>query len=398
MLPVYWLSFLFPRNKKIWLFGSTFGRRFTDNPRYLYLHVHQLRTEGVRPIWISHKREVAEFLMDNGYEAYYHHSLKGVLYCLRGKAYIFDNYSKDISFWLSGGAVKINLWHGVAFKKINHDNLHDRARHPRSWWERFRYALRTMTDEKPSHYVLATSEKMAEIYAGAFKVPREHVIVGGYPRNDALLGDKDCFALVTEKERSVKERLLESKRGGRKVILYMPTFRESETRFFEVMDLPVFASYLRENELVFVTKLHPKSQLNQEFMMMGDEYAEEMVYVDSEVDVYAILGEADVLVTDYSSVYADFLLLNRPSVLFPYDYGEYMGEIREGYFTYEEFMKDEKAYTMEELMEKINSVLSNDVHGDDRKGAVSWMFGDGRGNACEELVEAIVKLLRQSAR
>ena len=35
LLPVYWLSFLFPRNKKIWLFGSTFGRRFADNPRYL---------------------------------------------------------------------------------------------------------------------------------------------------------------------------------------------------------------------------------------------------------------------------------------------------------------------------------------------------------------------------
>ena len=32
LLPVYWLSFLVPRDKKIWLFGSTFGRRFADNP------------------------------------------------------------------------------------------------------------------------------------------------------------------------------------------------------------------------------------------------------------------------------------------------------------------------------------------------------------------------------
>ena len=40
-LPIYWLSFLFPRDKRIWLFGSTFGRRFADNPRYLYLYVSQ---------------------------------------------------------------------------------------------------------------------------------------------------------------------------------------------------------------------------------------------------------------------------------------------------------------------------------------------------------------------
>ena len=41
LLPVYWLSFLVPGNKNIWVFGSTFGRRFADNPRYFYLYVSQ---------------------------------------------------------------------------------------------------------------------------------------------------------------------------------------------------------------------------------------------------------------------------------------------------------------------------------------------------------------------
>ena len=116
LLPVYGLSFLTPRDKKIWLFGSTFGRRFTDNPRYLYMYVNHFskvrfgrksesntieshisddivqdrtgsqadedgirphveeRLGNIRPIWISHNREVVGDLSNAGYEA-------GILRC-----------------------------------------------------------------------------------------------------------------------------------------------------------------------------------------------------------------------------------------------------------------------------------------------------------------------------
>ena len=66
---------------------------------------------------------------------------------------IIDNYSKDINFWLSGGALKVNLWHGVGNKCINYDNLHDCVRHPKDTWERFKYFPRRLSDEKPSHYI-----------------------------------------------------------------------------------------------------------------------------------------------------------------------------------------------------------------------------------------------------
>ncbi len=137
LLPVYWLSFFMPRDKKIWLFGSTFGRRFADNPKYLYLYVSQHKEElGVRPVWLSQNKEIVELLRraDAGrglYEVYAYHSPKGIWMALRGKVYLFDNYAKDINFWQSGGAVKINLWHGIPLKKIQADNLFDRFRHPR---------------------------------------------------------------------------------------------------------------------------------------------------------------------------------------------------------------------------------------------------------------------------
>ena len=122
LIPIYFLSFLIPRNPKLWLFGSTFGNRFADNPKYFYLYCNQFHKDrkngGIRAVWITKQKEIVKLLRKNGYEVYYRYSLKGIWCCLRGKVYIFDNYSKDISFWLSGGAVKINLWHGIPLKKI----------------------------------------------------------------------------------------------------------------------------------------------------------------------------------------------------------------------------------------------------------------------------------------
>lgn len=131
LVPLYWVSFITPRSKKVWIFGSTFGKRFADNSRYFYLYINQFKKSEIRAIWISHDNKIVKFLKENGLEAYYYRSLKGIYYCLRGYVYIFDNYSKDISFWLSGGAVKVNLWHGSGNKKTNYDNKFDRVRHPK---------------------------------------------------------------------------------------------------------------------------------------------------------------------------------------------------------------------------------------------------------------------------
>lgn len=137
LIPVYGFSFLTPRSNHIWVYGSSFGRRFTDNPRYLYLYSSQKQLSTIS-IWISKNTIIVKFLKDNGYEAYSQYSIKGIWFCLRAGVYIFDNYSKDISFWLSGGAKKINLWHGVGNKKINYDNRFDTIRHPKNKFEKFR--------------------------------------------------------------------------------------------------------------------------------------------------------------------------------------------------------------------------------------------------------------------
>lgn len=409
-LPIYWLSFLFPRDSRIWLFGSTFGRRFADNPRYLYLYVSQhsdrsseqvrnsvseweaaghtyVEDEGckdIRPIWISHDKGIVDFLNQNGYEAYYYHSLKGIWYCLRGKMYFFDNYSKDISFWLSGGAVKVNLWHGVGNKCINYDNKHDKVRHPKNAWEKFKYFPRRLSDEKPSHYILATSPMMSEIFARAFQVPKDHVIEAGYPRNDILFEEAGVKNLYLPTEQKLMDYMEQWKSEGKTILGYLPTFRPSEKKFFEVFDLEAFNRYLQENQMQLVCKLHPKSACKEEFEKMN--YSN-IYNVPADVDVNGFLGKIDLLIADYSSVYSDYMLLDRPVVAFHYDYKEYASDTRDAYFDWDEYMPELRAYGQRELEDAILTVLQRDEALENRQTFRSKIYKDVDGRACGRLVK-----------
>ncbi|HKM04763.1 MAG TPA: CDP-glycerol glycerophosphotransferase family protein [Lachnospiraceae bacterium] len=390
LIPVYWLSFLVFRDKKVWVFGSTFGRRFAENPRYLYLYINQSKQINIRPIWISKNKEIVKSLGSEDCEAYYYRSIKGIWFCLRSGAYIYDNYTKDINFWLSGGAKKINLWHGVGNKKINYDNKFDQVRHPKNKWEKFKTYLRRMSDEKPCHYILATSPIMANIFMSAFQTNSKHIIEEGYPRNDTLF--PNTFTLVAQ---NVIEKsfiaILERGCKENKIFFYMPTFRDSEIKFFSVMNLERFNDFLVNKNYLYVTKLHPKSKIRKEFEQF--QYSN-IINVNADVDPYTLLKYADVLITDYSSIYSDFMLLNRPVIGFYYDYEEYSTYTRDGYFDFAEYMPEIKVRTMNELQVAMEQVIVEDKCKQERMKSRDRMFSNCDGNSSMRLTEKILKLMK----
>jgi len=433
LLPIYGLSFLMPRDKDLWLFGSTFGRRFADNPRYLYLYVRRLRihkdssdkTDGekglsiagsravtrqgsVRPVWISHSKEVVSFLNARGLEAYHYHSLKGIWLALRAGVYIYDNYSKDINFWQSGGALKVNLWHGVGNKRINHDNIHDKVRHPKNLYEKWCTFPRRLSDEKPTDYVLCTSKEMGAYFEKAFKLKSKHVINAGYPRCDVLCDtDHDLFSVMTPLEQTLKEQLKAFKKASPKgrIVVYLPTFRASEKDFLKVMDMEKFNAYLKSRSYLFVIKPHPKSVLKTalsgikggSLSLSQEAVAKEsdgrILIVPDEVDVYTFLGRADMLVTDYSSVYTDYMLLDRPVVAFDYDRAEYEKNSRDYFISQDEYMPELKATDMDELMSCMDVAFEKDECLAARQKSRERMFDEPDFNACKRVYEKIRKLL-----
>lgn len=358
LLPLYWLSYLMPRNKKIWLFGSTLGKRFSDNPRYLYLYCSQHKEElGIRPIWISKDKEIVAQLSAAGLEAYAYHSLKGIWYALTGKVYLYDHYSKDINFPQSGGALKVDMWHGIPLKKIQADNSMDPFRHPKNGWERWKCLPRNCSSEKPSDHILAPSEYLKPLFESAFRNP-ENVFVCGYPRNDILISDAIRNMLLPGEQRELDavQAFLDEHTDGR-IVYYMPTYRDSQSRFFEIMNLDVFAEYLAREHILFCIKQHPFSKHKGEFAAI--QY-DNIRMLDPDSDPYVVLKHADILITDYSSIYFDFLLTDRPILFFDYDREEYEKTSRELYWDYDKATPGVKVETMEGLMQAITEACDPD--------------------------------------
>jgi CDP-glycerol glycerophosphotransferase (TagB/SpsB family) len=342
LLPIYLVTFLFPRSKKIWVLGSTFGKRFADNPKYFYLYLNQYQSDNIRAIWISKNKEIIKLLNSNSLEGFYLYSVKGIWYSLRAKIYLYDNYSKDICFTLSGGAIKINMWHGIPLKKIQKDNKFDFVRNPRNKCEQYKWLLRRISDEKPKDYILATSKFFKPIFGSAFRT--KNVLVGGYPRNDYLVFDSIKNILPESEINTLKQ--MEYNSQNYKIAMYMPTFRNSESNFFDIISIKDFKMFLEKEKIIFYIKVHPKSPFKEKYNNIIDT---NIKVIDSDADPYAYLKKSDILITDYSSIYFDFLLTKKPIIFFPYDYKEYLNSTRELYFDYMDFTPNIKVYTQSEL-------------------------------------------------
>jgi CDP-glycerol glycerophosphotransferase (TagB/SpsB family) len=315
--------------------------------------MNSIKNSKIHAIWITKDKKIVEQIASKGYEVYYQRSLKGIWYALIAGVYVFDNYSKDISFLCSGRAKKINLWHGIPLKKIQMDNKFDLVRHPESNWKRIYWSLRRLSDEKPSHYVLTTSRTLAPTFSSAFKT--ENVLIANYPRNDNLIEER-FQSLRTAEEQSIVDII--DKRMNGKVILYMPTFRESESKFFDVIDISRLNLFLEEEDILLLVKVHPKSKLKKKF----EDISSAHIYnISAEADPYSFLGKVDALITDYSSIYFDFLLTDKPIIFFDYDRKDYLSQSRELYYDYDSYTPGKKVKTMEELLYAIKDLNADDV-------------------------------------
>ena len=176
----------------------------------------------------------------------------------------------------------------------------------------------------------------------------------------------------------------------------MPTFRDSEKKFFEVMHLESFQRFLKEEHILFCVKLHPKSKLNAEFKALQTEVVQ---VIDKDADPYTFLEEADVLVTDYSSIYFDYLLTDKPVVFFDYDLEEYLSDTREMYFDYEEFTPGVKAKDQKELEDALKEAIQHRTVADmaerePYRTIKSKVFDEVKNAASPRMVQDIKEILK----
>jgi CDP-glycerol glycerophosphotransferase (TagB/SpsB family) len=294
-----------PRDPQLVAFGAASGR-FADNPAYAFLAA--ARSDTLRCVWISGSRATVERVRSLGLEAERRWSWAGVRVAARAGWFVYGWQLGDVNAWLSDGTSTFNLWHGVGVKRIQRARVGAGARAFSSPDGSF--TARVFADARHvPDLVLSTSPGMTPVLANAFGVPPERVVELGYPRNDHLVdGSAPPDALV--------DPVILARLEGRTVVGYFPTFRD------DTLSIPGggsavgrLAAIVADQGAVLMFKAHDASVVDVD--------DDRVVILPADADLNAYLGLCDVLVTDYSSVASDFLLLRRPIVLWVPDYDDY---------------------------------------------------------------------------
>lgn len=77
LLPAYYLCGIFHKNKKIWIFCSWFGQRYSDNSRIFYEYINKFHPE-IKSVWLSKNKVIIKKLRKEGKIAYHSYSVCGL--------------------------------------------------------------------------------------------------------------------------------------------------------------------------------------------------------------------------------------------------------------------------------------------------------------------------------
>ena len=281
-------------DKSLIIFEGQMGR-YDESSWVLY---HHLKKKGkYKFIWMVKDSDKYVSTEDTKFINRYHYTFNILAdYYYAKAAYSFYTHTTSAIKYRREGQNIIFIGHGYAIKGHKGSG---------SSYHNFDYALATSTEAMETQAIFIGCEK-------------SKMLPLGLPRNDML------------KQHSKHGNLNPIVQGINfsKVIIWMPTFRESKEELSEKScatetGLPLFDTLKKVEELnetlssfncVIILKLH-RLQLKKEAFKR--KFSNIIIISDSEIDklglqLYQFIGLSDALLTDYSSVSVDYLLLDKP--------------------------------------------------------------------------------------
>ena len=351
---IYWLSAAVPRQDDIVVFGTWLGKRYADNGRYLFEHLVGARPD-LRLVWIGDSAIEPHLVAGDNVNFARIGSLKAALSCARAGTCFVSHGVGDLGFPALRGCRRVYLGHGLAVKIMGSPpndargsvlrQLSDLGKLPQT----FDFWVASSSD----HAKKLTAEHQTQFNS------QSRVVELGQPRLDMLHQE----SRDPRRANDVRS-YLRSQHGipvEARIISYLPTFRDSGEPVFsfssvsdEIENQLLTAS--GATDVVIVEKRHAADTSSA-----SSESPDWLVDVGGgrDMDTQDLLLVSDILVTDYSGCYIDFLLLDRPVVHFAYDRYRYENEDRGLYFDLDEVAGGDVVTTTSELIASLNAYLNN---------------------------------------
>ena len=369
------ISSAFPKKNKIVFISHP---DFADNTRFLYEYIKNLGI-NYELIWISKNPLVNVKLAERGIKVA---ATRAEIYKNLITAKVVVTTSMQYLDTIQRNQIYVSLWHGMPLKKMAfRDKL-----------EKHTYIIKAKGDHIT--FQISTSELMSSLLTACFHLYPEQVIITGQPRCDALFHPKKD---VLGKLLGVNIEKFEH------IVFYMPTFRNwmnervegieiKDNIFrFKNFDAKRFHEFLKKHGILFVAKLHWTEEplyyaIDKKFTGENFRIIRNDALSRNLVDIYELLGAADLLITDYSSVYFDFLLLDKPIVFVPVDIDIY--RMKRGFLLepYDFWTPGPKAYDQESLEEEMLKSLQDKSYYSKQRETINALVNNFRDDRSTERV------------
>lgn len=242
----------------------------------------------------------------------------------------------------------INLWHGIPLKRIGYASLDLQDK------------LQSVSAEHARcHSVIASSKIDRMAMASAFYPLNFHNIwVTGLPRNDVILREEALLPADFQEQLVRLRQVL----GGRRLVLFAPTFRNAQAEAyyaFSEAEREALAECLRANNAVLGIREHMADKAQSYCKALGGAGAP-VISLDRRyfVDIELLYREADLLITDYSSCFIDFMLTGKPEICFAYDYESYAGTERGLFYELADVFPGPVCHDFSALLQSLQDTLS----------------------------------------
>ncbi len=327
-----------PRKNTV-VFECDRGAHFGDAPRYLYERLVE-RTHGLKIVWANN---TTLRLTDPQTRKIKRHSPTYYWELSRARFWV-NNQNFPADLVKPTGTRFLQTWHGTPLKRMQHDvptmlsrdeGYQERAARLTSYWD----------------LLLSGSPYATQCFRSAFQW-NGPIAELGYPRNDVF------FWPDAAERRELARNRLGLADDSRKIILYAPTFRDDNRPGVNwahemELDLDLLARELGD-DYVLLVRYHQLVQ--QAIPTHGLCRPDFVVDVSRYDDVSELLMLADVLVTDYSSVFFDYAALRRPILFFTYDLENYRDQLRGFYLDFESVAPGPLLRTNVELVAALRSL------------------------------------------
>lgn len=348
LLQIYKIIFIIagkilPKNKKLVVLESFLGKQFSDNPRALYEYMKSQYGDEYDLVWSVDRRHTKIFEEKN-VKHLKRFSLKWLVTLNRANLWISNS---RMPLWIPKPrkTTYLQTWHGTPLKKLALDM--ETVQMPGT--DTGSYKKNFTTESSKWDFLIAPNQYSTEIFRRAFNFKKE-ILETGYPRNDILVNNNT-------KEFITKLKIDMGIPRDKKVLLYAPTWRDNEYyqrgkyKFDLKLDLKKMQRELGE-EYVILLRMHYLIAENIDISLY-DGFVYDMSSYEDIRDLYLV---SDILLTDYSSVFFDYAILNRPMLFYTYDLESYRDNLRGFYFDFEKEAPGPLLFNTAEILEQINKI------------------------------------------